>query len=191
MESSCSITFAGFLGGIRRCIRIDMHLNFWGGREIECEDFLGDDAGAVEGMIEPKVGGEGRVRSGGDAAVFESVAGLEAEDGDGFDADIVVGGVVDDGGIGIVGDGAGQDVGRAAARMGDVDERDFDRFEGAVVVKIETGELAKPEFAVDWYPRMGFLAAIPLGFTRREGFGPVIVRGGFNGLSSVCVWSAL
>ena len=81
---------------------------------------LGDHADAVEGMVEPEAGGEGMVRNGSDDAVFESVAGLEAEDADGFDADVVVGRGVEDGEIGIVGDGAGQDVGGAAARMGDV-----------------------------------------------------------------------
>ncbi len=103
---------------------------------------FGDNARAVEGMIEPEVGGQGMVRNGSDDAVFESVAGLKAEDADGFDADVVVGRGVEDGRIGIVGDGAGQDVGGAAARMGDVDERDFDRFKCAVVVEIEAGELA-------------------------------------------------
>ena len=76
-------------------------------RKVELEDFLGDDAGAVESMVEPKVGSQRVVHRGGDDAVFEEVAGFEAEDAEGFDADVPVGGRIDDGRIGIVGDGAG------------------------------------------------------------------------------------
>src|SRR5258708_2693647 len=47
-----------------------------GGGKVELEGFLGDEASAVEGMVEPEVGGEGVVGGGGDHAVFESVAGL-------------------------------------------------------------------------------------------------------------------
>ncbi len=57
----------------------------------------------------------------GEDAVFEGIAGFEAEDAHGFDADVLVGGSIDDGGIRIIGDGAGQDVGGAAAGVGDVD----------------------------------------------------------------------
>ncbi len=92
-----------------------MHLNLWGSGEVDLEEFLRDDAGAVEGVVEPEVGGQRVVSRGGDDAVFEEVAGSEAEDADGFDADVLVGGSVDDGGIGIVGDGAGEDVDGAAA----------------------------------------------------------------------------
>src|SRR6266699_131472 len=55
-------------------------------RQVEFEDFLGDDAGAVEGVVEPEVGGEGGMRGGGDDAVFAGVAGREAEDADGWEA---------------------------------------------------------------------------------------------------------
>jgi len=133
-------------------------------REVELKDFLRDDAGAVEGVVEPEVGGERMVRGGGDDAVFEEVAGLEAKDADGFDADILVGGGVDDSGVGIVGDGAREDVGGAAAGMGDVDERDLDGLEGAVVVEIEAGELADAEFVVDAHEGVNFLAAVAVGF---------------------------
>ena len=119
-----------------------MNLHLARGGDIELKDFLGNDAGAVERVVEPEVGGEGVVRGGGEDAVFEEVAGGEAEDADGFDADILIGGGIDDGGIGIVGDGAGEDVGGAAAGVGDVDLWDFDGLEGAVVVEIEAGELA-------------------------------------------------
>ena len=75
--------------------------------KIDFKDFLGDDTGTVERVVEPKVGGERVMRSSSDDAIFEVVAGFEAEDADGFDADVLVGGGVNDGGIGIVGVGAG------------------------------------------------------------------------------------
>src|SRR6266851_822001 len=158
--------------------------------EVELEDFLGDDAGAVEGVVEPEVGGEGMVGDSGDDAVFKVVAGLEAEDADGLDADVLVGGGVDDGGIGLIGDGAGQDVGGAAAGMSDVDERDLDGFEGAVVVEVESGELANAEFVVDVDSGVDFLAAVSVGFEAVAGFeqlnlGGVLRLGGSRGLRAL------
>ncbi len=82
------------------------------------KDFLRDDAGAVEGVVEPEVGRQGMMRDRGDDAVFEGVGGFEAEDADGFDADVLIGWGVDDGGIRVVGDGAGEDVGGAAPGVG-------------------------------------------------------------------------
>jgi len=140
---------------------------------------LGDDAGAVEGMVEPEVGGERVVGGGGDDAVFEVVAGSEAEDADGFDANVLVGGGVDDSGIGLIGDSAGEDVGGAAARMGDVDEGDFDGLEGAVVVEIEAGELADAEFGADVDTRVDFLAAVAVGFEAVAGFEELDLGGVF------------
>ena len=110
-------------------------------REIEFKDFLGDDAGTVEGVIEPKVGCQWRMRRGGDDAVLEDVCWLEAEYAHGFDAVILVCGKVG-GGVGLVGDGAREDVGRAAASVRDVNERYFDLLEGAVEAEIEVRELA-------------------------------------------------
>ncbi len=110
------------------------------------------------------------MRGGGDDAVFEGVAGLEAEDADGFYADVLVGGGVDDGGIGIVADGAGKDVGGAATRMGDVDERDFDGLKGAVVVEVEASELVDAEFVVDVHAGVNFFAAVAIGFEAVAGF---------------------
>ncbi len=43
---------------------------------------LSDDAGTVEGVVEPEVGGQGVMRDSGDDTVFEGVAGGEAEDAD-------------------------------------------------------------------------------------------------------------
>ncbi len=114
----------------------------------------------IEGVVEPEVGGDRVMSGGGDDAVFEVVAGLEAEDADGLDADVLIRRGVDDSGIGLIGDGPGQDVGGAAAGMRDVDERDLDGFEGAVVIEIETGKLADAEFVVDVYAGVDFLTAI-------------------------------
>src|SRR5437016_10460837 len=75
----------------------DMKLNFAARGDVDVEKFLGDDAGAVESVVEPEVGGKRVMRYGGHDAVFEIVPGLEAEDADGFDADILVGGGVNDG----------------------------------------------------------------------------------------------
>ena len=151
---------------VRRCgsRRVNANLDLARGRQVEFENLLGNDAGAVEGVVEPEIGGEGMMRGGGDDAIFEEVAGLEAEDADGFNADVLVGGGVDDGGIGIIGDGAGEDVGDAAAGVGDSNEGDFDGLEGAVVIEIEAGELADAEFAVDVHAGVDFFAGIAVGF---------------------------
>ncbi len=140
---------------------------------------MGDDAGAVEGVVEPEVGGEGVVRGSGDDSIFEIVAGGEAEDADGFDANVLVGGGVDYSGVGIVGDGAGQDVGGAATGMRDVNEGDFDGFEGAVVVEIEAGELLDAEFVVDVHAGVDFFAAIAVGFEAIMGFEKLDLGGVF------------
>jgi len=110
------------------------------------------------------------MRGGGNDAVFEGVLGGEAEDADGFDADVLVGGGVDYSGIGIVGDGAGEDVGGAAAGVGDANERDVDGLEGAVVIEIEAGELADAEFAVDAHECVDFFAGVAVGFETDFGF---------------------
>jgi hypothetical protein len=149
---------------------LDVKLNFAGGWNVDFEVLLGDDAGAVEGVVEPEVGSERVMGDGGDDAVFEEVAGSEAEDADGFDADVLIGGGVDDGGIGIVGDRAGKNVDCASAGMGDADEREVDGFEGAVEVEIEAGELADAELAVDFDPGVDFLTAVAIGFESVAGF---------------------
>ena len=110
------------------------------------------------------------MRSGGDNAVFEDVAGSEAEDADGFDSDVLVGGGVEDCGIGIVSDSAGENVCGAAAGVGDVNERNFDGLEGAVIVEIDACELADAEFVVDVHASMDFLAAVAIDFEAVVGF---------------------
>src|SRR5258708_6023771 len=164
----------------RWCRRIDSELDLSRRRDNDLEDFVGDDAGAVEGMVEPEVGGERVAGGGGDDTVFEVVAGGETEDADGFDADVLVGGGVDDGGVGLIGGGAGEDVSGAAAGMGDVDERDFDGLEGAVVVEIEAGELADAKFGVDVDAGADFLAGIAVGFEAVAGFEELDLGGVFS-----------
>jgi len=121
--------------------------------------------------------------SGGDDAIFEHVFGGEAEDADGFDVHVLVGGGIDHGGIGIISDGAGEEFGGAAAGVRDANERDFDRLKGAVVVEIEAGELANAEFGVDAHSRVDFLAGVAVGFEADFGFeefdlGGILRRGG-------------
>ena len=147
-----------------------MNLGLARGGKVEFEDFLEDDAGAVEGVVEPEVGSEGMVGGGGDDAVFEGVARFEAEDTNGFDADVLISSGIGDSRIGIVVDGAGEDVSRAAAGMSDVDEGDLDGFEGAVEVEVEAGELADAEFVVDVDARVHFFARIAVGFEAVAGF---------------------
>ena len=158
---------------------MDVKLNFARGGDIDLEEFLGDDAGAVEGVVEPEVRGEGMVSRSGDDAIFEGVAGSETEDADGFYAHVVVSGGADDGGIGIVGDGAREDVSGTAAGVDDVDHGDFNGLEGAVVIKVETGELLDAEFVVDVDAGVDFLAGIAAGFEAVVGFEEFDLRGVF------------
>src|SRR5258708_40379035 len=65
---------------------------------VQFEKLLAQDSSSIEGMREPEVRGEGVVGGCGDYAIFEDVAGGEAEDADGFDADVLIGG-----GVGYVG----------------------------------------------------------------------------------------
>ena len=128
--------------------------------KVEGEEFVGDDAGAVEGVVEPEVGSERVMRGCGDDAVFEGVAWSEPEDAHGFDAHVMIGGIVHDGGIGIVGDRARENVGSAAAGMRDADEGNFDLLEAAVVIEIEAGKLANADFGIDFDDAMNFFAGI-------------------------------
>jgi len=82
------------------------------------------------------------VGSGGDDSIFEEVAGLQTEDADGFYADVLVSGGVYYGGIGIVGNGAGENVCDAAARVSDMDQRNFYSLEAAVEIEIQSRELS-------------------------------------------------
>ncbi|HXO93553.1 MAG TPA: hypothetical protein VN825_05425, partial [Candidatus Acidoferrum sp.] len=64
------------------------------------------------------------------------------EDADGFYANVVVGGIVHDSGIGVVGDGAGKDVRAAAAWVSDVHHWNIYCLETAIEIEIQVGELA-------------------------------------------------
>src|SRR5271163_5171577 len=155
IRSGC-VALAGSALGSRRCGGIDLHLGLANRGEVKFENFPGDDAGAIEGVLEPEVRGQGMVGDGGDDSIFKRVARFKAEDADGFYADILVGRIVNDGGVGIVGDGAGKDVGGAAAGVGDAYLGYFDGFEGTVEVKIEAGELTDAQFIVDVHAGVDF-----------------------------------
>src|SRR5260370_16664891 len=73
---------------------------------VQFEKLLAQDSSSIEGMREPEVRGEGVVGCCGDYAIFEDVAGGEAEDADGFDADVLIGGGVYYGGVGLGGERA-------------------------------------------------------------------------------------
>ncbi len=170
IDAAGGVAFARFFVGLGGSRRVDVNLHLARSRDIDIEVLLADDSAAVEGVVEPEVGGEGVMGDGGDNAVFEEVAGGQAEDADGFDADVVIGGSVYDGGIGIVGDGAGKNIDGAAAGVGDADEREIDGFEGAVVVEIEAGELADAELTVDFDAGVDFLAGVAICFKADFGF---------------------
>ena len=102
------------------------------------------------------------MRRDGDDAVLEDVCWFEAKYTNGFDADVLVCGKVG-GGVGLIGDGAGEDVGRPAASVSDVNERDFDLLERAVEVEIEVRELADAQFAVDADAGIDLFAGIAIG----------------------------
>jgi hypothetical protein len=110
------------------------------------------------------------VGDGGDDAIFERVSRGEAEDANGFDADVLVGGGVDDGGVGLIGDGAGENVGGTAGCMGEMEERNLDLLERAVVVEAEVRELSRAEFIVDMHAGMDFFAAVATDFKADAGF---------------------
>ncbi len=173
--------FAGLFASADWCLRVDSNLNLAGRGKIEGEYFVSDDARPVEGVVEPEIRRKGIVRRGGDDPVFQKVAGLEAKDTHGLDADVLVSGSVDDGGVGVVGDGAGENVGSAAVRVRDVNMRNIDGLEGAVVLEIEAGELAHTKFAIDLHPRMDFLAAVSVPFEADLGFEQFDLRGEFGG----------
>ena len=121
-------------------------------------------------MVEPEVRGEGVMGCCGEYAIFEDVARGEAEEADGFDADVLIDRCIHDGRIGLVGDGAGEDVGSAAAGMGDANERDFDLLKGAVVVEIEAGELADADFGIDFDDAVNFFARVAVTLEADFGF---------------------
>src|SRR5215469_14883432 len=104
------------------------------------------------------------VGGGGDNAIFKEIAGSEAQDAHGFDADVVIGRKVRYSRIGVVGDGAGQHVRGAAGCVGDANERNFDGLKAAIEIEIEVSELPGPEFVVDADASMNLLAGVAVAF---------------------------
>jgi len=103
-------------------------------------------------------------------AIFKNVAGLEAENADGFDADIMIGGSVDDGGIRIIGDGAGKNVGDATTCVSDANHGDFDCLEAAVEIEIQAAELADAELVVDPDAGVDIFSRVSVSFEAVFGF---------------------
>ena len=135
IESAGGITFSGFFDCWLRTRGIHAELGWARGREVDLEILLRNDPAPIEGVVDPEIRGEWVVGRGGDDAIFQNVGGFQAKNSNRLDADVLVGGGAGDASVGSIGDGAGEDVGGAAAFVGDVDERDFDLLEGAVEVE--------------------------------------------------------
>jgi len=131
---------------------------------------FGDYSRAVERVIEPEVRSQRMVCRGCNDAIFKNVAGLEAENADGLDAGIMIGGSVDDGGIGIIGDGAGKNVGDATTCVSDANHGDFDCLEAAVEIEIQAAELADAELVVDPDAGVDFFSRVSVSFETVFGF---------------------
>src|SRR5207249_6133338 len=104
---------------------------------------------AIERMIQPEIWRQRMVGRNSCDAVFQGITRLESENADGFDAYVVVSRKLLDGGIRRIGNGAGKNVCRAAARVSDVDERNLHGLKAAVVIEVQPRELAHAKFAVD------------------------------------------
>src|ERR1700676_2418022 len=156
-------------------------LHIPGGGKVDFKQLAGDNIVTPEIMREVEIGNKGALGGGSDNPVFEFVAGGKAQNADGFYADVAIGGGVGDTGVGLVGDGTGEDVRGAAAGVGDVDEGDFDLLVGAIEIEIEVRELADAEFAVDSNAGMDFLAGIAVGFEADARFQELDLGGGLGG----------
>ena len=132
--------------------------------QVEREHFVRDDARTVEGMVKPEIGCERMVTRQCDYAVFERVAGLEAEDADGFYAYIVVGGKLFDGGIRRIGNCTRKNVCCATACVRDVHQRNFHGLEAAVVIEVQPRELTNTKFAIDFDECVHFFSRIAVRF---------------------------
>src|SRR5712692_119605 len=127
-------------------------------RDIHLEEFLCDHAAGSKVVREIKVWRERRFLHRGNHAVLKAVAGSEAEDAYGFHANVLISGCVDDGGIGIVGDGAGENVDGAAGGVRDACKWNFNLLKKTVVVEIEPRKLARAKLAVNFHTCMNFFA---------------------------------
>ncbi len=154
-----------------------MNLHIFCVGEIEFVVFFQDLAGAIESVLEPKIG-SGEAMSGcGCDAIVDGVAFLEAEDSHGFDANVVIGGKVGDQFAGGVGDGAGEEFGGAAGGVTDTDEGNLDLLEGAVVFEIEMSEFARAEEIVDADDGVDFFTGVAVGFDADTGFEELDLEG--------------
>src|SRR5882724_1368536 len=115
----------------------------------------------------------------GDYAIFENIAWLQAEDADGLDANVLISGSVDDGGIGIVGDGAWENLRNTAACVRDANQGNFDGLEAAVETEIQTAKLTHTEFVIDPDAGVDFFSRVSASFEAVFGFEQFDLRGIF------------
>ncbi len=72
-----------------------------------------------------------------------------------------------------------------------MDKRDFDGFEGPVVIEIEAGELANADFVVDVDAGVNFFARIAVGFEAVMGFEELDLIGVFCPPGQSCFFGLL
>src|SRR6266404_3110162 len=162
-----------------RSLGVGLKIRFCRWRYIYFKNFVRHNSSAIEGVIEPEIGGKRMMRRRGDNAIFENVAGLEAEDANGLDADVLIRRSVDDGGIGIVGDGASENVRNTAACVRDANQGNFDRLESAVEIEIQAAKLTHTEFVIDPDAGVDFFSRVSASFEVVFGFEPFDLRGIF------------
>ena len=103
------------------------------------------------------------MRCGRNHAIFQHVRGLQPENSNRFASNILVSAGIHYGGIRLIGHRAWQDISGATAGVRDARQRNFHRFECAIVVKIQARELPRPQFGIDAHPRVHFFAACAIG----------------------------
>ncbi|GAC1620211.1 MAG: hypothetical protein NVS9B13_10290 [Candidatus Acidiferrum sp.] len=84
---------------------------------------------------------------------------------------------MDDSGIWRIGDGAGENLRRAAEGVSHANHGNFNGFESPIVIKIEARELLDAQFIIDFHRRMNFLAAGAVGFEADARFQKFDARG--------------
>lgn len=103
------------------------------------------------------------MRRGRNDAIFQDVGGLQPKNSNRLASNLLVSAGVQDRGIRLIGHRAWQNVGGAPAGVRDARQRNFHRFECAIVVKTQARELPRPQFRIDAYSRVYFFAACAIG----------------------------
>ena len=110
-----------------------------------------------------EVRAQGPMLRGGYDVVFEIVARSETQNTNRFHANILIRGRIGNRRVRLIGDGAGKNVCRAAAGVRDVNRRNLDLLKGAVVVEIQTRELANAQLIVDVDAGVNFFPPVAVG----------------------------